>query len=149
MSIKAIELNKKLSIILSDKKRAIKEHTLKNVCRIGEDKDTCRYIMRNQEDYVCVKNSIIQLTIDETVEKQGMVAKGNNCPGLINQEELVNGKEKSNQEESNQEESNQEESNQEESNQEEDNQEESNQKEDNQKEDNQKEVGKKSDKEEG
>jgi len=144
MSIKAIELNKKLSTILSDKKRAIKERTLKNVCRIGEGKDTCRYIMRNQEDYVCVKNSIIQLTIDETVEKQGMVAKGNNCPGLINQEELVNGKEKSNQEESNQEESNQEESNQEE-----DNQEESNQKEDNQKEDNQKEVGKKSDQEEG
>lgn len=92
MTIKAIELNKKLSTVLSDKKRIINEDTLKNICRIGTGPDTCRYIMRNQDNYVCMKNSIVQISIDETVEKRGMVARGNNCKGLITQEELVNGK---------------------------------------------------------
>ena len=93
MSIKAIEINKSLNKILSDKKRIINKDTLKNICRIGEGHDTCRYIMRNQDNYVCVKNSIVQVSIDETVEKDGMVARGNNCKGLINQEGPVNGKE--------------------------------------------------------
>ena len=98
MSIKAIELNKNLSKLLSDKKRAINEDALKSVCRIGEGQDTCRYIMRNKDDYVCVKNSIVQISIDENVERGGMVARGNNCSGLVNQEVIINGKEKSNKE---------------------------------------------------
>ena len=98
MSIKAIELNKNLSKLLSDKKRTINKDTLKSICRIGEGQDTCRYIMRNKDDYVCIKNSIIQISIDENVEKGGMVARGNNCSGLITKEEIINGKEKGNQE---------------------------------------------------
>jgi len=93
MTIKAIELNKKLSNILSDKNRAIKLDTLKSICRIGQGQDACRYIMRTQDGYSCVKNSIIQVTIDDAVAKDGMIARGNNCSGLTNKEEIVNGKE--------------------------------------------------------
>lgn len=93
MSIKAIELNKKLNKILSDKKRVISNDTLKSTCRIGDGHNTCRYIMRNEDDYVCVKNSIVQLSIDGKVEEGGMIAKGDNCSGLVNQEEGINEKE--------------------------------------------------------
>lgn len=96
MSMKAIELNKKLCNILSDKNRTINEDTLKSICKIGEGQNTCRYIMRSKDDYVCVKNSIVQVSIDERVEKGGMVARGNNCSGLIHQEVTINGKEKEN-----------------------------------------------------
>lgn len=95
MSIKAIELNKNLSKVLSDKKRTISKDALKSICRIGEGHDTCRYIMRNKDEYVCVKNSVVQISIDDRVEKGGMVARGDNCSGLTNKEEIINDKEKS------------------------------------------------------
>lgn len=92
MSIKAIELNKKLSEILSDKKRIIYEDTLKNICKIGDGENTCRYIMRGKDNYLCIKNSIIQISIDKNVEKGVMVAIGDNCSGITNKEVDIDGK---------------------------------------------------------
>lgn len=92
-SIKAIELKKKIKEELSDKKRVIIKERLIDTCLIGKAEKTCRYIFRSNEGYVCAKNSLIQLSIDEFVKNKKMVASGDNCNGLITREETSDGKE--------------------------------------------------------
>lgn len=58
----------------------IPSETLKNVCKIGQGKDCCRYILFTSSGFECGKSTSLKETIDEGVDK--MIAKGDNCKGL-------------------------------------------------------------------
>lgn len=59
----------------------IPEEILKNICKIGEGKDCCRYIIYSSNGFECVKHTSLKKTIDDKVSF--MVAQGDNCKGLV------------------------------------------------------------------
>lgn len=58
----------------------IPDDTLKNICKIGQGKDCCRYILCDPNGFSCGKHTALKETINENVNK--MTAKGDNCEGL-------------------------------------------------------------------
>jgi len=55
---------------------------LKEVCKIGQGNDTCRYVVIGADGFHCTKLTSIKSTIDKRVNK--MTAKGDNCNGIEN-----------------------------------------------------------------
>ncbi len=54
--------------------------TIKEVCKIGQGKDCCRYLTMGPNGFECAKLNLgLMLTIDARVES--MNAKGDNCEG--------------------------------------------------------------------
>lgn len=53
-----------------------KEH-LKDVCRIGMKKVTCRYVGLGKEGWICIKGAVIA----EQLRVASMLARGDNCSG--------------------------------------------------------------------
>lgn len=60
--------------------KIIPKETLKNVCKIGQGKDCCRYITCGPNGFECEKHTSLKKTLDNSVSH--MVAKGDNCEGL-------------------------------------------------------------------
>ena len=59
----------------------IPEDKLYEVCKMGQGKDCCRYMVVDPDvGIACAKHSELSVTIDHQVDK--MVAQGDNCEGL-------------------------------------------------------------------
>lgn len=56
------------------------EH-IKNVCKIGQGHDCCRYLMMGAGGFECAKHSSLQALLDSRVEMKTIVARGDNCEG--------------------------------------------------------------------
>jgi hypothetical protein len=58
----------------------LSEH-IKNVCKIGQRHDCCRYLAVGAEGFECLKGTSLQVTLDTRVYNNTMVAQGDNCEG--------------------------------------------------------------------
>ena len=56
-----------------------KEH-VSNVCKLGQDKDTCRYLLCSEDGFECAKFGALKGVIDSKVEY--MSAQADNCKGV-------------------------------------------------------------------
>ena len=52
---------------------------LKDICKMGQGADCCRYITVGPDGFECAKGTTLQATLDQRVGI--MVAKGDNCDG--------------------------------------------------------------------
>lgn len=60
--------------------KLVDNKTLKEICKMGQGNDCCRYIICGADGIECGKGTEFQLAIDANVSK--MTAKGDNCKGL-------------------------------------------------------------------
>lgn len=58
----------------------IPDETLKNVCKITQGANCCRYILCGQNGFECGKLTKLKESIDKCVNI--MITKGDNCKGL-------------------------------------------------------------------
>jgi len=54
----------------------------KEVCKVGQGAETCRYLTMTSFGWSCEKGSSMSLYIDRRVQQDKMTARGNNCDGL-------------------------------------------------------------------
>ena len=54
---------------------------VKNVCKIGQGHDCCRYMVISASGFECVKNTDLKAYLDARVLMETMVARGDNCLG--------------------------------------------------------------------
>lgn len=54
---------------------------VKDVCKIGQGKDCCRYLMVGGNGFECGKLTVFKPIIDARVRK--MSAKSDNCEGIV------------------------------------------------------------------
>ena len=64
-------------------KNPLTEEQYKNVCKIGQGHDCCRYVVAGAKGIECAKHSSLKALLDERVAKESMVARGDNCEGAI------------------------------------------------------------------
>ena len=58
---------------------------VKDVCKIGQGNDCCRYLVMAPTGFECAKLDLsLKLTLDQRVRIGSMNAKGDNCPGQVN-----------------------------------------------------------------
>lgn len=60
----------------------ITSQQLKEVCKIGQGNECCRYITVGPQGIECAKNTGLKITLDQKVNNGEMVAQGDNCEGL-------------------------------------------------------------------
>ena len=60
--------------------KTISDERLKNICKINQGANCCRYISCSKDGFECEKNSAMKNIIDSNINN--MVAKGDNCKGL-------------------------------------------------------------------
>lgn len=60
----------------------ISDERLKNICKIGQGNECCRYILGGNNGFECGKHSKLKKEIDDRVNSNFMIAKGDNCEGL-------------------------------------------------------------------
>lgn len=53
----------------------------KEVCKMGQKQDCCRYLAMSVGGYSCEKHSLLKSYIDRRVMNGGMGARGDNCEG--------------------------------------------------------------------
>lgn len=58
----------------------IPNETLRNVCKIGQGANCCRYILFGPSGFKCCKLTKSKESIDSNINN--MTAKGDNCKGL-------------------------------------------------------------------
>lgn len=58
----------------------IPELHLREVCKIGEGGETCRYIGLS-DGFTCLKHSSLKETLDSQVKRNAITAQGDNCDG--------------------------------------------------------------------
>lgn len=56
---------------------------VKNVCKIGQGKDCCRYLIASQNGLECARHEPIRHELNERALLGLMVAQGSNCNGEI------------------------------------------------------------------
>jgi hypothetical protein len=56
------------------------EH-IKDVCKIGQGHNCCRYLMMGAGGFECAKHGTLQALLDSRVEMETIVARGDNCEG--------------------------------------------------------------------
>lgn len=61
---------------------SIDKDTLKNICKIGQNEKCCRYLLCGSNGFECGKHSELKEALDNRVNLNLMVAKGDNCKGL-------------------------------------------------------------------
>jgi len=61
----------------------ISDETLKNICKIGQGDECCRYLACGADGFECLKHTPIAKILDSRVETGTMSARGNNCEGQI------------------------------------------------------------------
>ncbi len=59
----------------------ISEDTLKDVCKIGQGKECCRYLACGPNGFDCMKHSSIGRVLDSRVAAGTIRAQGDNCEG--------------------------------------------------------------------
>ena len=59
------------------------EYHLKSICKIGQGKECCRYILIGKDGFECAKNTSLQKNLDDRVEQ--MNAQGDNCKEVDNE----------------------------------------------------------------
>jgi hypothetical protein len=55
---------------------------INNVCKLGQEHLTCRYLTVGPNGFECVKLSGMKRYLDKRVEEKTMTARGDNCPGV-------------------------------------------------------------------
>lgn len=60
----------------------------RDVCKIGQGHDCCRYLTMGADGWNCEKHTGLGLIIDGRVSAGEMTARGDNCPGLPGDEAL-------------------------------------------------------------
>ena len=55
---------------------------VKNVCKLGQGKPCCRYLIVGYKGFECAKLTHLKLTLDAKVEENTMTAQGDNCDGF-------------------------------------------------------------------
>jgi hypothetical protein len=58
----------------------LSEH-IKNVCKIGQGHDCCRYLAVGTEGFECLKGTELAILLNSRVAKGTMTAQGDNCEG--------------------------------------------------------------------
>lgn len=58
---------------------------VKNVCKIGQGADCCRYLMFG-DGFECARNTATAAILDMRVLAKTMIARGDNCDGKYNAE---------------------------------------------------------------
>lgn len=58
----------------------LSEH-VKNVCKIGQGNDCCRYLILGTEGFECAKHTELAILLNSRVMAGTIVARGNNCEG--------------------------------------------------------------------
>ena len=56
------------------------EH-VKNVCKVGQGVESCRYLAGGIRGLECMKNTSLAKSLDNRVEEGTMNARGDNCDG--------------------------------------------------------------------
>jgi hypothetical protein len=64
----------------------IMNNHIKDVCKIGQRKDCCRYLAVGPDGFECLKSSDLKAHIDDRVRRNDMVAQGDNCDGKTQKE---------------------------------------------------------------
>lgn len=59
---------------------------VKNVCKIGQGHDCCRYLMMGGLGFECAKGTATAAILDIRVLSESMTARGDNCDGKYNAE---------------------------------------------------------------
>ena len=55
---------------------------IKDVCRIGQDKNCCRYLTMGVKGWSCGKNDFgLKNIVDKKVESGSFISQGDNCDG--------------------------------------------------------------------
>ena len=54
---------------------------VKDVCKIGQGNDCCRYLMVGMDGFECAKNTELKHILDNRVEKNTITSRGDNCEG--------------------------------------------------------------------
>lgn len=57
---------------------------IKNVCKIGQKHDCCRYLTGGKDGFYCEKNTDLRFILDERVMLGTITARGDNCEGWKN-----------------------------------------------------------------
>ncbi len=61
--------------------KKIPNDTLKEVCKMGQAADCCRYIIVGERGIECAKGTVWQDIVDGNIKN--MVAQGDNCEGIL------------------------------------------------------------------
>ncbi len=77
-----VDFNNQLGEYLLDEGRKINNAHLNSVCKIDQQKDTCRYISCSKIGFVCMKKSPAKEKLDDMARDGNMVARSDNCEGL-------------------------------------------------------------------
>ena len=59
----------------------LSDQHLKEVCKIGQGNDCCRYLTVGVEGFSCSRHSSLKLYLDARAQSETMVAQGDNCDG--------------------------------------------------------------------
>ena len=59
---------------------------VKNVCKIGQGHDCCRYLIMGIEGFECAKNTSLKHALDLRVANKTITAQSDNCDGKTIQE---------------------------------------------------------------
>jgi hypothetical protein len=56
---------------------------VKNICRIGQGANCCKYLVIGQDGFECMKvNKDDKIVVDESWKRYEHVAQGDNCEGV-------------------------------------------------------------------
>ena len=69
---------------MSELKNPIEQEHFMNVCKPGQGHDCCRYVVAGSMGIECAKHSSLKAELDRRVAAETMVARGDNCEGVIN-----------------------------------------------------------------
>lgn len=58
---------------------------IKNICKIGQGNDCCRYLTMSPSGWNCEKHSGLKKILDSRATNKTMVAQGDNCEGKTNE----------------------------------------------------------------
>lgn len=54
---------------------------VKNICKVGQGRDCCRYLTMHPDGWSCEKNGTLRKYLDHRVNAEAMTARGDNCQG--------------------------------------------------------------------
>ena len=80
--MKAIKITEQLEKEINNPLLRIDNDKVKNICKLNQNKLSCRYLMKINNNFICAKNTLMNKTFDDLVEKKQMVSEGNNCAGI-------------------------------------------------------------------
>ena len=61
---------------------------VKDICKIGQGHDCCRYLVMGSTGFACAKYSSAKSILDARVKNHDIVARGDNCDGYAMTESI-------------------------------------------------------------